>query len=540
LRKFVKNHKKIIIFLVVLTLIETLIGLALPTISHFYLEKSFDLMNYLTFLYVGISLVMLIILFLINAYYRIYIGQKLSLIFINEIREAWYIYFLKHSAAFRRKFDGKKLITKLLYHVQLLKLGLNNIMYQGLQAIFLYFGIIIFSFIFNPKLFLVLWLSLPIIIIIFLVMDYIGRYYVTREQTFNSRIVAHLADSLLNFDVLKRQAREEEKLKEFANLIELDTYFRVRRQLWVQYSNRVLYGVILLFGVLLYFVQIYWPFIQFDSVTNVASTGLILGFFVRVLFSFSRCGVFFEAFRLGLRLSIPTFAYTLERTLRKMPKWEKLRFHSQKTKLSKYGSYIKNFELNINKKSRISIFAKDSFGKSTLASVITGQKCIESMIVNIGKKRITPKAWCSYKSDNYLITVDSSFETTIGEYLFGKSKSKITRSDVDDMYVLLKPYNFFDFLFSHKNLLGRQITSSDLSLTEIILLQIAHCIVSPKYLIAIDHSCMDQSNEVITEALRVLEQKSKNTAFIFFSSSENNILKYEKVFEISKREFKQI
>ncbi len=284
LKSFVKTHKKIIWWIVSLIIVETFLGLSLPTISHFYLEKSFALMNYKTFMIVGISLIVLIVLYMINSYYRIYIAQKFSLTLINEIREAWYTYFVKHSAAFNRKFDCKKLMTKLLYHVQLLRMGLDNVFYQVIQATLLYIAIILFAFLFNPKLFVVLWVSLPVVLIVYVVMDYIGRYYVTREQTFNSRIVSHLADSLLNFDVLKTQAREEEKVREFDNYIQLDTFFRIRRQLWVQYSNRLLYGLMLLFGVLLYFVQLYWPFVEFDSISNVASTGLILGFFGKVLF----------------------------------------------------------------------------------------------------------------------------------------------------------------------------------------------------------------------------------------------------------------
>jgi len=240
---------------------------------------------------------------------------------------------------------------------------MNNVIYQGLHGIFLFSAILTFSFLFNPKLFLVLWLSFPLIVIIFLIMDYIGKYYITREQTFNSRIVSHLADSIINFDILKAQAREDEKLKEFEDFIDLDTYFRIRRQLWIQYSNRVLYAVLLLFVVTLYFIQIYWPFIQFDSISNIASSGIILGYFSSILFSFSRVGVFYEAFSLGLKLCTPNFSYSLKKNLKKEPKWSHLRFSGKKTKLSKYGGYIKNFKLNIANKSRILIYSDKSFGK---------------------------------------------------------------------------------------------------------------------------------------------------------------------------------
>lgn len=540
LKRFVKTRKKTIWFLVILVVVETLLGLSLPTISHFYLEKSFALMNYQTFMFVGISLIFLIVLYMVNSYYRIFIGQKFSLALINEIREAWYAYFIKHSAAFNRKFDGKKLMTKLLYHVQLLRMGLNNIVYQIIQASLLYIGIIAFAFLFNPKLFVVLWVSLPVVLIVFVVMDYIGRYYVTREQTFNSRIVGHLADSLLNFDVLKTQAREEEKLREFDNYIQLDTFFRIRRQLWVQYSNRVLYGLMLLFGVLLYFVQLYWPFVEFDSISNVASTGFILGFFGKVLFSFARVGIFMEAFRLGLRLSTPAFRYDLSRSIQSPPNWETLRFSGKKTKLSNRGGYIKNFDMKFKKGNRILVYSDNSYGKTTLARVIAGQKCIDSLNVTLDRKRVPSKKWCFYRSENYFIKANPTFDISLGEYLLGESKAKITRYDIDAVYKELKPYKIFDFIFDHKDVLGRRITNNNLSITEIILIQIAYCLLRPKSIISIDHMCFDQSKNEIIEGIKLLEKNSKSTTFVFFSSKANKTFNYAKTYHLDKTEFKQV
>lgn len=177
---------------------------------------------------------------------------------------------------------------------------------------------------FNPRLYLLLWLSFILLLFIFLVTDYIGKYYVAREQTFNSRIVSHLADSLINFNLIKTYGQENHKLKELEQLIELDTYFRIRRQLWLKYSSRILLGFILIFGIGIYFIQIYWPFINFNSLTSVASTGIILAFFMRVLFATARSGIFFEAFRLGLILSTPNFQYSLSKIVENEPSWKTL------------------------------------------------------------------------------------------------------------------------------------------------------------------------------------------------------------------------
>lgn len=540
IRTFLRRNKKLIWFMIWLVIAETVISLALPFLSHFYLEKSFALMNYQTFMIVGISLILLIILFLIGGYLRILATQKFSLYFINEIREAWYGYYMKSSVAFNKKFDGKKLLTKMLYHVQLLRMGLNNVIYQSIQATVLYIGILVFSYLFNPKLFLVIWIALPVLLIVFIIMDYIGRYYVTREQTFNSRLVSHLGDSLINFDVLKTQAREEEMVKKFDDYIDLDTFFRIRRQLWVQYSNQLLYGLILFFGVALYFVQLYWPFIEFDSISNVASTGFILGFFSKVLFSYSRMGIFMEAFRLGLRLSVPTFTIKSTQTPPKKKPWQTIKFNGRKTKLSKYGGYLKKFSFSFKKGQRILVYGEESSGKTTLAKAITGQKAINSLNVTFNKKRVSSKKWCSYKSEQYYITANPIFDITIGEYLLGEHNEKITSEDIDAVYKALKPYKIFDFLFSNVDLLGRRISPRNLSMTEVVLVQIAYCLLRPKSIIVIDHSCMDIDKDIVNEAIKLLDKNSKHAAIIVFSSKVNSLLLYEKTFHLDKTGFSQV
>lgn len=540
IRTFIGKHKKTFIKLIALTAIETLIGISLPIISHLYLEKSFDLMSYRTFMIVGISLFVLIFLYLINSFFRILITQKLTMEVINNIREAWYIYYLKHSVAFKANFDGKKLMTKFLYHIQLLKLGVGNVLSTGIQAVLMYSAILLFSLLFNSKLFIVLWLSLPLFIIIFLITDYIGRHYITREQTFNSRIVAHLADSFYNFSLLKSQGREKEKLKEFDCLIEIDTFFRIRRQLWIEYSNRFLYGIILLVGVLFYFVQIYWPFIEFDSLTNVASTGIILAYFVRVLYSAARIGIFYEAFRLGLRLVIPKFPYEIDKSIINAPKWSKLRIHSKKTKLSKYSKYINNFNFEIEKGKKYLIYSDGPYGKSTLAKYLTGKLANSSILINLDKKRIKSDIYSSYKNNSFYILDSIRFEITIAEYIFGKNLDDISRSDIDKLIEKLKTHVIFDFLFDHKTFIGREVTTENLSKQENIILQTAHCIMNPKTIIAIDHTCLDDSNKNVVKAFEILLKETPETTFVFFSNKPNNLFKYDKTFELNQAEFKEV
>jgi ABC-type transport system involved in cytochrome bd biosynthesis fused ATPase/permease subunit len=323
--------------------------------------------------------------------------------------------------------------------------------------------------------------------------------------------------------------------------MELDKHFRVRRQLWLQYCNRVLYGLILLFGILLYFIQIFWPFIEFDSLNNVASSAIILGFYTHLLFSAARVGIFFEAFRLGLYLSLPRFSYDkVAKGIKKAPSWNNLRLNSKRIKFSSYGENIKNFELNIKKNDRLSIYGKGNYGKTTLARIITGQKCSKNINFKLDKFRISSKDWCSYKSNNYFISANPTFDTSIGEYLLGKRKALITRHDFDSIFSNLKQHRIFDFLLAHNDLLGKRIVTHDLSTTEIVLLQIAHCLINQKSVIAIDHVCLDlEDNEKIIKGLQILDKNSPKTAIIYSSSIKNNLFTYDKTYQLSKNQFKE-
>jgi len=539
LKKFLKQNKGKIILLFVLCAVEVVLSLSLPLLSHFYLQKYFALLNYSTFIFLGILIFILIALYLLNSYFEIYFNVNIGLNLINKIRRAWYKYFLKHSAAFEKKFNGRKLLTKMVYHVQLLYMGMESVVYGSFQAILLYLGIIIFSFLFNPQLFIVLWVALPIIMIIFIVTDYIGRYYITREQTFNSRIVNHLADSLINFNVIKSQGREVEKINEFSNYIDIDAYFRTRRNLWVQYSNRVLFAGIMLFGVLLYFVQLYLPFIKFDSINNVASTGFILGFFARILFITSRVGIFYQAFKLGLQLCAPTFTLkSIEKTEQR--DWNKVIFKSQKTKFSNIGEFIKDFNFEIEKSGKYLIYSKGMFGKSTLARLIAGTKDSRSVTLRVDTRFMKSEKWTFFNHNKYLIAPFSSMEMTIGEFVFAKNNTAITPEDVTKAYLQLKQYGIFDFLFNSTNLFGKTINKSNLSSTEETLIQIAYLILNPKKLIVIDHSCLDKANERVIEGIKLLDSLNPKATIVVFDSDKNSILKYKKTYELGERFFNEV
>ena len=536
LHKFVSRNKGKIILLLLLCAVEVLLSLSLPLLSHFYLQKYFALLNYGTFILLGGLIFILIAVYLLNSYFEIYFNVNIALRLINKVRETWYRYYLKHSAAFHRKFDGKKLLTKMVYHTQLLFMGMESVVYGSFQAVLLYIGILIFTFIFNTQLFIVLWLALPVVVIIFILTDFIGRYYITREQTFNSRIVSHLSDSLLNFNVIKAQNRETSKIKEFSNLIDIDTYFRTRRNIWVQYSNRVLYAAILLFGVLLYFVQIYLPFIKFDSVNSVASTGFILGFFVRILFLVSRVGIFFQAFKLGMQLCSPSFSMKrIEAPV--TPNWDKIVFKSQKTKFSNIGKFIKDFNFEIEKGGRYLIYSSGMYGKSTLARMISGNKEIESITLRIDSSFVKSKKWTYMNGDRYLVEPINSVDITIGEVLFAKPNIQIGQEDINEAYGKLARYKFFEFLFQNTNLFGKRITQINLSDTEAALLQIAYLILHPKMLIVIDHSCL---NKGVSEALKLLESSNPKATIVVFDSSKNSILKYNKIYELGEGFFKEV
>lgn len=539
-KKFLKDNKKMVIFYCALVALETLVSLSLPIISRLYLKNSFDLIDYRTFYLTVAVLVGLTFVFLVNSYYSLLNGTRLIMALFNEIREAWFIQYFKMPSAFKASLDNKKLLTKFLYHAQLFKLGFTNVVSEGLHAFMLYAGILIYSFIFNDKLFIVLFLSAPLLILIFVISYFIGRFYVAREQTFNTKIVGQLADSILSYDLYKVQNRELEKIQEMENLIDLDTHFRIRRQVWIKYSNQILYGFILLFGIGLYVVQTFWPFFELDSAITIASDGIILGFFTRLLFLVSRAGIFFPAFSLGVKLAVPNFDYEKSEFKPQTKKWDDLTIKSKKTKLSYYGDYIKNISIPFEKGQNVLFFTPEPLGKTTLAKIITGQRCTDSVIFHVDKKRTSSTEWCDKIAGNYLISPEIKYDTTIGEVIFGKNNLLVDAKEIKNAHSTLKQHEIFNFIFDNTKTLGKPANTQNLSNTQKILIQIAHCLIYDKQIIAIDHFCLDSMNKLIKKGLELLIAKKPSAAIAFFSSQNNNLFEYAKTYEIKKQDIKEI
>lgn len=535
-RQYLKNIKAIYAF-VALVVVETSLTLSLPILNHYYLEKSFNYLNYNKLFFGAAIIAVGIILYLVISYITLLTKQKITMKLVNDIRHYWYAKFLRRFSATYK--DGDRMMVKMLYHVQLLKMGFERIINDGLSTLLLFIGLVVITFFINSKLFIILWLLTLLLLIVFLVSYFIGKYYITREQTFNTRIVSQLTRTITNQTLLTRQNRQEEEINELDKLIQLDTHFRIRRQLWINYSDRVLFGGILLTGLLLYIVQIYWPFMSLQNFSDAATSTIILGLFTKVIYGTSRIGIFLEPFNLGLKLSTPKASNKRSQKVN-MENWKTLNVKSRKTKISNKGGYIKDLNISIKPAERILITGDAGSGKSTLANAIAGEKNIKSINFELNGERLHANQWMQRVKDIYLISEDIFYKTTVGSLIFGKDNNKITPTDITNLYKILGGHELFKSIFKSKDLLGKTINSKNLSQQEKLTLQIAHCLVNKKAIIILDIHILDQPDSQIFVALALLNNIQPSTTIIVFGSKNNDYFEYDQKYQISQNQVKKV
>ncbi len=522
-----KEQNRLMLFGIFI-IVETFLGISLPLFSHFYLDQQFDLFQYQGVL-VGIPFLLLGIgIYLFTSYRTLLLSKRISLDTTNTFRKSWYAHFLNHSPS-ATNIPNHRPLTKIIYHTLLLRTGFENILNEGARITILYASIFLFCFLFNTKLFLISIGTLPLIGTLGIIGYLISKKYLAREQTFNSKIVEEVNESIVNFQLIKNQQRETEKLKTFENILELDAFFRVRRELWMSFFDRILFIGVLLFGIILYLIQTYWGFIDLNSITSLTSSSFIIAYLTRIIFAAGKIGMYSQIFITGLKLGVPDFS--TKRPRFQTPFKNSIIISSQKTKLARQGSYLKKFKLEIKKGDKILIYTPEPLGKTTLAQAITGLKMIPSLVFTIDDQRYHSKRWNEAKIKRFLIQFHPTFKTTLGEFLFGKPPENISAEEFSELTKKL-PSELFQFLFHSIKILGTQLHDQHFTATESCLLQIAHCLMSPKNLIVVDHMCLDLKSKEVISALNILTQKSPHTTFIFFSKEKNTYLPYQHLYEL--------
>lgn len=535
LRRFFKANLGLETALLLCSILESLLLVSLPIIMKYLVERDYNLFQLEKLVSDLIILTILGIIYIITSYSIIRLGQELFFRLTNQIKRHWLIYFFQTPSVESSKLSDGSLLTKMVYHIQLMRMGLERVILEGGRAIIFYLIILIAAFFFSSSSIFWLCLGFPLLCLSFWIAYLIGRYYISNEQTLNSRLIKSLLHQMNNLAHIQSLGLVQDRFEQLNQIIEQDTYFRKRRETWLKFSDRLIFAVVLLTGGFLYLIKDFYPILHWNNWSDGAVGIILTGFFTKILIQTVHAGIFWQALQTGLQISVPEF------TVGKNSLGEKVKINfsagltiqGQKVKLSKFASPIKKFQLQLKPAQKVLIFGEGTVGKSTLAKYLCGLENVPSLNVKNDGQFLLATFWGKQNRDRQLISITPPYRESVVEFLLATPADQLDQKDLDSIFHRLKKYPQFDFIFKFNDFLGKRMDAFQSSLTELALLQIAQSVLRQPQLICIDHSVLDLSNPAIRRGLEILDQECAHSTRVYFSSQAQPVAKFDYIYELT-------
>src|SRR5690606_26307286 len=107
------------------------------------------------------------------------------------------------------------------------------------------------------KLYFVLAILFFIYFLIILLGNWVVRRYISKEYTLSTKILSHISKTSSEFEVIKSNTLEDKSLDKLQKLVIMDTYFRLRRNIWLSLSPKIIFAGVIILIVLSYFFNLF-------------------------------------------------------------------------------------------------------------------------------------------------------------------------------------------------------------------------------------------------------------------------------------------
>lgn len=528
---FFRSKKRLLQSALFFLLVQGVLEVLLIVISHRYLKSSYLAINNRYLLYV----ITVVSLFYLGAAF-LAIKQERSLIIrlINDVRSRWFRLFLNKRPEENNLEKKSFFIAKISYHLPLLATGLSNSLAGFIRFLLFVSIMLLLSVVFSFKLLWFVLIAFILAIILALVAAWISYNYVTRETTFYSSIIRLMDFNLSDWQFVKKFKREKAIKKEFDELVELDTYFRVRRDLWLRLSVSIVF-VLLIF--LSFFASTLSNVIEYFFGTASFDTRFIIVisfvYFSRLLYEAVRVGLYSIPLMLGLKLSTPrSNPRRLGKNMNLLV--DVLTFKSGKNKLYKQAKKYQSFYYCFKKGGRYLVQSDDLIASRSLAKVFSGLALYgrRAWIVRAGQKRyFYNEFFDQYGGISY---IDPQFNSnrSILETVLGKEKGNISDEDFIHLSNLINEHQQLRDIFYEKEdwrLLASKFCTSPY---HIFLLQFLHCLINNPYVIVVDAEFLHCDDKKIWELISLGSKLLADTIIIIFDNKNNNIINYDEIYSI--------
>lgn len=535
IKSFVRQKTRLIKILLALIFFVTLIEILTPIFIDVFLKKFSYRLDFKDFYLAFFFLIVFLIFYLISYYFAIKIQKEIIIKFVNKLREDWLkLSFNKNIFSFKNKDKGK-ILVKISYHLSLLQSGLNNCFFNVFQWIILFCGVLLASAFIDTKFLIISIFLTPVYLLVFFIGFILSSSYIAQDQTLYSKILQYVSDTFNNFAFNKMNNYGQTFFKNLNNMVEVDSYFRVKREIYLNFGNKIIFVFLTILSALIYIINIYFPVLRLENSLQYISYIIISALFIKLLYLSLQIGLFYFPLKLGLCLSVPEKSTFVKR--RFLPKnIKQISFFSNKIKLNEHSSYSKKIKFVFESSKKYLIQGESGSGKTLLANVFAGtigNFIGQKWVIKINNNRILYKNWESNMKNIYYVNPFFYTEAPIYDILKeGFFESEDFLAEIQNKLVKFKDEEIFKFLFNQDKFIGSKLNKNKFSFIDFGLIQILFCIMKKPDIVIIDNLFLDINHDKMNRALEILSVELKEKIIILFSSKNNELLNYDQIFKI--------
>jgi len=339
---------------------------------------------------------------------------------------------------------------------------------------------------------------------------YLSAYYLAQDQTLYSRMMRSIVQTFNSFPLTKTLHRESSFLHDLRTTVDLDTYFRVKREITLRLGPKIIFAAVTLLGASIYLINLYTPLASSWSDLGPLVHTLIFALHLKLLYLTLNLGLYAFPLKLGAYLSVPKSILT-DGDNELPAEVIEIELRAKKVLLNTNTAKKSDITISLHRGQSVLLVIPNEHERVAhlLAGFASGFGTKKWIVRLNGKYRLLYQQWADANIDRYYVHLQNYPETSVVEYLGG------TINLEDPTYLeFLATYPEFHFLFRRKNFLSERIHQGNFKPQEYILLQIAYCLIHRPKLIVIDPLVVDLPYPEIKSGLGLLSQSLKESIVV--------------------------
>lgn len=373
--RYLSHYKKYLAGIGILLLVSAFLGAALPQLTRFIMDtvvprRNFSLLNIIVLGGIGIYG-----LHAVTRYLEHRLVLTLSQGVVNEIRRDIFRYQLSLPLTYFQKMTPGKLISKVTYSVNSIKMLIESFAYVCLREITVMTAVVVTAIVIDYRL-AILFLGLsPLFMLYIRSLHHTMAELATSMQTKNDQILKILDRSYNSIKLLKVFGEGDKEVDRLVEVLDEDKVLRIRRTMLYEANAIVIYSltsIIILFTLWYGGRQIILGNLTYGEVMAFI---LCLGMMLRPISEFIRASAFLEGGRVGLRAVFSVFEthqpiaeprYPVAVTKKK----GKVEFRHVHFQYGGGGGGIRNFSFVVEPGKKVLIIGRSGAGKSTIFNLL--------------------------------------------------------------------------------------------------------------------------------------------------------------------------